>query len=99
MSTAIRAASQRGFGARERRVEQKHQPVAHVTRQSSPVGYDDLAQSLMIIAEQTHHFVGSRHAGKCGEAAEVAEDNGDFATMGIQKGLMSLALEQLGDLR
>ena len=53
----------------------------------------------MILAQHRHHLLGLGGLGEGGEAAQVAEHDGDVAAVAVEQLLAARGQHQLGDLR
>ena len=53
----------------------------------------------MVFAQHAHHFLGLGDLGECGEAAQVAEHDRDFAPVALSGSLAAAAEDRLGELR
>ena len=61
--------------------------------------HDDRAEGLIVFAQQPNHLVRSDPARKGGEAAQVAEDDGDLGATAVRRPCLAGKLDEFGDLR
>ena len=73
--------------------------VAGETLQRAFVLQDQFAHLSMIFAKHPHDFLRLRGFGEGGEAAQVQEDDGDFAPVGLERIFGAAGDDQLGELR
>ncbi len=72
------AGAQRVVALRVRRPPECHDGVADVFIERAQVFEDDLGHLTQVFVQQAHQFVGGHAFGKAGEAANVAEHDGQF---------------------
>ena len=57
------------------------------------------AETVVVLAQHRHHLLGLGGFGEGGEAAQVAEHDGDVAAVAFEQLLAARRQHQLGDLR
>ena len=83
---------------RQRVVEEDHQPVPGEPLQRSAVGEDQRPQRLVVLAEDAHHLLGLARLRERCEAAKIAEDHHDLASMAAQEVLVPGVHHQIDEL-
>ena len=87
------------IGAGHRIVEQHHQSVAGEALQGALEGVDDAGETVVVLAQHGHHLLGLGGLGEGGEAAQVAEHDGDVLAVAVEQLFAARRHHQLGDLR
>ena len=83
--------------ARNRVVEEHHDPVAREPLERASVFMNQCPDDLVVVAKHTHHFLGLTGFGERCEVPEIGEYDGYFAAMAPQQGFV--ANDQIGQLR
>ena len=99
MATAISTRAPRRVVARQRVVEEHHQPVAGEPLQGALEAVDQLAERPVVLAEHPHDLLGLAGLGERREVAQVAEDHHDLAPVAVQERLVAGLDDQIGQLR
>src|SRR5262249_11436250 len=80
-------------------IEKHHDAVARELIERTFELCDERPQGAVVLAQEIKNFLRLGSLGKCGEAAEVAEHDDDFAAMAFENFFIALRDYQLGQLR
>ena len=86
------------IGHRHRVVEEDHHAVAGEALERALVGEDQAAHLGVVLAEHAHDLLRLGGLREGGEAAQVEEDDGHLAPMGLERILGAAGHDQLGEL-
>ena len=89
----------RCVGAVERVVEDDHEPVAREALERAVEAVDEVAERGVVLAQHGHDVLRLHGLGEAREAAQVAEDDGDLATVAAQEGVVAGRDHELRELR
>ena len=84
--------------ARERVVEEDHQPVAGEALQRALEAGHEIAERSVVLREHLHHVLGLDCLRERREAAQVAEHNRDLAAMAFEERLLARRNHEIGEL-
>ena len=65
-------------------VEDHHHTVASVAFEGAAILEDDFANGRVVVAQQGHHIFGVCDFSEPGEAAQIAEERGDFPAVALK---------------
>ena len=95
----MRTARAAGVVARQRVVEEHHQPVAGEPLERPLEAEDEVAERRVVLAQHRHDLLGLAGLGEGGEAAQVAEHHDDLAPVALEERLVAGVDDQVGQLR
>ena len=88
-----------GVVARQRVVEEHHQPVAGEMLERALEPVDQVAERGVVLAQDPHDLLRLGRLGECGEPPQVAEDDDDLASVAVQERLVARVDDEIGELR